>query len=218
MNTKLIRSARAGFTLLEMMVVILIIGILSAVLVKNIPEMIDSAQMTASEQNMSKIYESMIMYQQEHQGSWPRDDGQRFFLRLWKDRYMDHTEKNAKVFFSPRLPYGDLLEEGESVLDHLDDWDAIGPGWTSYAGFNTQGDRQARRQLTKNPGHTAIVSDPYIIHRKAMVYLTADGATHRLLLAEYAESEGLDFEQILEDDIFVGPGCEIDILTTVSND
>ncbi|MBT3341015.1 MAG: type II secretion system protein [Planctomycetes bacterium] len=218
MNTKLIRSARAGFTLLEMMVVILIIGILSAVLVKNIPEMIDSAQMTASEQNMSKIYESMIMYQQEHQGSWPRDDGQRFFLRLWKDRYMDHTEKNAKVFFSPRLPYGDLLEEGENVLDHLDDWDSIGPGTTSYAGFSTQGDRQARRVLMKSPGTTAIVSDPFIIHRKALVYLTADGATHRLLLAEYADEEGLDFDTLIQDDIYVGPGCEIEILTTVSND
>jgi len=37
-------------------------------------------------------------------------------------------------------------------------------------------------------------------------------------LAEYADEEGLDFDTLIQDDIYVGPGCEIEILTTVSND
>ena len=60
-----------GFTLLEMMVVIMIIGILSTSLVVMVPEFIDRAQMTASEKNMRDIYAAMLMYQEDHNGSWP---------------------------------------------------------------------------------------------------------------------------------------------------
>ncbi len=207
-----------GFTLLEMMVVIMIIGILSTSLVVMVPEFIDRAQMTASEKNMRDIYAAMLMYQEDHNGSWPRDDGQRFFLRLWKDRYLDRTEKNAQKFFSPRDSFNNYIPEGVSVEEYLDDWDNIGPGSTSYAGFNTGGDRLLRRKLVKNPGNTVILSDAYLVHRNAVVYMTADGATHRLLMADLAERVGMELDELLEMGIEPGPGCIAEELRMVTND
>jgi len=209
---------KRGFTLLEMMVVIMIIGILSTSLVVMVPEFIDRAQMTASEKNMRDIYAAMLMYQEDHNGSWPRDDGQRFFLRLWKDRYLDRTEKNAQKFFSPRDSFNNYVPEGVSVEEYLDDWDNIGPGSTSYAGFNTGGDRLLRRKLVKNPGNTVILSDAYLVHRNAVVYMTADGATHRLLMADLAERVGMDLDELLEMGIEPGPGCIAEELRMVTND
>ena len=207
-----------GFTLLEMMVVIMIIGILSTSLVVMVPEFIDRAQMAASEKNMRDVYAGMLMYQEDHNGSWPRDDGQRFFLRLWKDRYLDRTEKNAQKFFSPRDGFNNYIPEGVSVEEYLDDWDNIGPSTTSYAGFNSGGDRLLRRKLVKDPGNTVIMSDAYLVHRNSIVYMTADGATHRLLIADLAERVGMDIDELLEMGLEPGPGCIAEELRTVSND
>jgi len=214
------KSARnKGFTLLEMMVVIMIIGILSGSLIVLVPEMVDKANMTANEKNMSRIYEFMIAYRMEHNQAWPKDDGQRFFLRLWKDRYVDRTERNARIFFNPKEGPGVILDEGVKVEDYLDDWDAIGPGYTSYAGFNDNGDRAMRRKLMRDPGHVAILSDAELIHRTAIVYLTGDGATHRLLFPELAAEQGLVLDELLEPGmVMAGPGSIAPVLESVTND
>ncbi len=213
---------RTGFTLLEMMIVIMIIGILSTYLVVSAPNWIDKANMTGSEANMKRIYMTLLDYQANHNGSWPRDQGQRFFLRPWKDGMVEKVEQQAKMYFSPSEPFADILadagmDEGEvTIVEWLDDWDAIGPGYTSYAGFTTGGDRSVRGRLRKNPGSTAIISDAHMIHRTALIYLTADGAPHRYQRADIEEETGLSFDD--GDDIQVGPGCEIEVLQTVSND
>ncbi|GEM_PF-854215 len=213
------RRSSSAFTLLEMMVVILIIGILSGSFVVMMPEMVDKAKMTANEQNMTRLYQTFLSYQQDHSGSWPRDNGQRFFLRLWKDRVVDRTEKNAKLFFSPAEDVGLYVMDGQTTEDYLDDWDGIGPGSTSYAGFNDFGERAARRKLRSDPGHTTIVSDAMRFHRTAMIYLTADGSTHRLLFPELAEKEGLILDEILmEGAVVAGPDSLAPELRTVSND
>ena len=211
----------AAFTLLEMLVVILIIGILSSALAVNVPKWIDNAKMTASEANMKKIF----MYLTEFQGnnsSLPSDSGQRFFLRPWKDGQIERVEQNAEIFFSPAWPFAQCAmdmgyESGElDIVEYLSDWDAIGPGYTSYAGFSARGDRESRRNLQQNPGSTTIVSDASWWHRTAMIYMTADGYIHRLTKAEALEATGLTEEdlQFLEP----GPGCEVTELQTVTND
>lgn len=223
MNTKPKNAILSkGFTLLEMMVVIMIIGILSASLIVMVPEMLDKANITANQKNMSNIYQFMLQYRDDHSMSWPKDNGQRFFLRLWKDRYLDHTEKNAKMFFNPKAgPGSDLIfmPEGMSIEDYLNDWDSIGPEYTSYAGFNDGGDRSLRKRLARDPGHTAIVSDSELWHRTSMVYLTGDGATHKLLFPELSEELGVELDELLMDGaVLPGPGCVAEILATVTND
>ena len=200
------------------MVVVMIIGILATFLAQQIPEMIDRANMTANEQNMSRIFSQMMAYRQDHNQAWPRDNGQKFFLRLWKDRYVDRTERNARMFFHPKAGPESYLLDGQTPEDYLDDWDGMGPGFTSYSGFDDFGDRLARKALRKDPGHTAILSDAELLHRNSIIYLTADGATHRLLLADLAEEQGLNLDDLLAEGIYPGPGCIAQELTTVSND
>ncbi|MCP4093173.1 MAG: prepilin-type N-terminal cleavage/methylation domain-containing protein [Planctomycetes bacterium] len=223
---KLLRSVPAaikrGFTLLEMMIVIMIIGILSSFLVVMVPEMLDNANLTASEQNMKRMYMGLTTWRQNHNGQWPRDKGIKFFLRPWKDGMVEKTESNAKMYFSPAesfeavMVYQEMGEEDIDVVDYLNDWDSIGPGYTSYAGFNPQGDREVFRQLAKNPGLTTIISDAHMIHRFAMIYLTGDGVPHRMLKADMEDEYGLAFDD--GDDVIVGAGCEIEEFQTVSND
>jgi len=217
------RSLRAGFTLLEMMVVIVIIGILSTYLVVNVPQFLDRAKMVANEKNQGRIFQHILAWQGDHGGNFPSNNGQRFFLRPWKDGQIEKTTQQAIAFFSPAWPYEQCaaaqgLDPDEvSIIEYLDDWDSIGQGYTSYAGFDTGGDSDARRRLIKSPGSTAIVSDAEMWHRSAVIYLTADGATHRMLRTAIEDESGLDFDD--PEVIFrVGPGCGVAVLETVSND
>lgn len=222
MNRPSTSLLRRGFTLLEMMIVIMIIGILSTYLVVSAPAWIDKANMTGSEQNMKRIHATLLDYQMNHNGSWPREQGQKFFLKPWKDGMVEKVDQQAKMYFSPSEPFDEIAygfgieENGISIVEWLDDWDAIGPGYTSYAGFTTGGDRDLRGRLRKNPGSTAIVSDAHMIHRSAILYMTADGAHHRLLRVDIEDETGISFDD--GDDITPGPGCEMEILQTVSND
>ncbi|RMH01324.1 MAG: type II secretion system protein [Planctomycetota bacterium] len=206
---------RAGFTLLEMMVVILIIGILSTYLIVNVPEWTDKAKLSACEANMRRAYQYMVSWQADHDGQWPKDEGSRFWLRLWKDGQFERTASHAKMFFCPSEPYQDFDLDDETVIDYLNDWDALTDGAVSYAGFTTGGDRQLRAALRKHPGKTAILADGHFTHRTALVYMTADGVAHRLLRSEVEEQLGIDLDV---DDVFPGPGCEIEVLRTVSTD
>jgi len=212
---------RFGFTLLEMMVVIMIIGILSTALIVQLPEMLDNAKLTASEANMKNIFLSLQTYQANHQGNWPRSSGIRFLLTPWKEKMIEHTEAKANMFFSPAESFSDILQMqglGDTdidVVEYLSDWDAIGPGYISYAGFTAAGDRDVMKQLKRNPGLTTIVADAHFVHRFAMVYLTADGAPHRKLISDIEEETGIDAEL---DDVIPGPGCEVEEFRTVINE
>lgn len=219
----IVRTLRQGFTLLEMMVVIVIIGILSTYLIINVPQFIDKANATASERNMRRLYEHLLEYQQNNNMNWPTDNGQRFFIRPWKDDLIEKTEQQANAFFSPAYTYEDCAIElgldpkAMTVVEYLNDWDAIGPGYTSYAGFNGADDKDARLRLKRNPGSVTIVSDAFMIHRFGMIYMTADSTTHRIQRTEIEESTGQDLEE--EDVVFrAGPGCGVKELETVSND
>lgn len=217
------RTKRSGFTLLEMMVVIVIIGVLSTYLVVNVPQFLDSAKMTANERNQRELFTHLTMWQGNHNGNWPADSGQRFFIRPWKDGQIEKTEQQAIRFFSPSMPFEECAAtmgvdpESMTIMEYLSDWDSIGPGYTSYAGFNSKDNPDARRDLRENPGSTTIISDAEKWHRAALIYTTGDGASHRMLRAEIEERTGINFDE--RGTIFaVGPGCGVEELETVTND
>ena len=216
MTSKLSSLGRKGFTLMEMMVVLVIIGILARFLMPGITSALDSANMTASERNMSKMYKDLLMYKTSGKNIWPRENGQEFLLAPWRAKMFEHTPQRAGMYFSPSLPFEEfVMEEGLDVVDYLDG-PIRGPNLISYAGFTNDGDRSIRKKLSRSPGSTTIASDMEWVHRAAIIYMRGDGAVARYAALDIEAMTGLVFES---EEIFApGPGCGIPEFETVSND
>lgn len=217
-------ALRAGFTLLEMMVVIGIIGLLAAFLVPNIMQAMGQATVTAEQANMRELYNWLTMYKNNNNQSWPTTTGQKFILQLWKDGTVERSEKNAKRFFSAGENSTEYLAalgfdpEETDVLEYLTAWDSMGPGSINYAGFDPQGDRTLRRKLNSAPGSVTIVANATFAHRNAIVYMTADGEVHTLNIQELLDEGVLTQDDIDLGQVPVGMGSPIPELQTVTND
>ncbi len=106
-------SGQAGFTLLEIMVVMVIIGILAAIVAPRLIERADEAKVTATRSQMSNIAQALKLYRL-HSGHYPTTseglialsqsgkNGKRYMDRLPKDAWGNHF-----VYLSPGV-HGDF--------------------------------------------------------------------------------------------------------------
>lgn len=69
-NTEILR-ARRGFTLAEMMVVIVIIGLLATLVVPNVLQRFSQAQRTKAKADISSIMQSLTEYTMQNAGKYP---------------------------------------------------------------------------------------------------------------------------------------------------
>ncbi|MEJ6021069.1 type II secretion system major pseudopilin GspG [Ramlibacter sp. PS4R-6] len=67
MHTSLRRAAHAGFTLIEMMVVVVIIGVLAALIVPNVLDKLDDAKVTAARTDINTISQALKFYKIDNQ-------------------------------------------------------------------------------------------------------------------------------------------------------
>jgi general secretion pathway protein G len=67
------RRASRGFTLLELMVVIVIIGVLAALIAPKVLENVDKAKITAAQADISSLMNAMKMYKLDN-GRYPSSD------------------------------------------------------------------------------------------------------------------------------------------------
>ena len=204
------RAARAGFTLVEMLAVILIISILMTFLIPKAMEAIDQAKVTACKKNMQEIYSGFQLYETKFE-KLPGKSGVRFFAELialgvWEDTKESSKRLNCPAQQHPKGTEGIPPEEWYTNLDRLDG------DWSSYAGRNCQ-----EFPLKRMSGKEALVADDNVgdsNHRTATVVLYGDGhaQSYEVKLLQ-TEGKLQEKEQLL-----VGPESQIDDLKKLSLD
>ena len=65
--TRLRHAAQAGFTLIELMVVLVIIGVLAALIVPNVIERADDARVTAARTDINNLMQALKLYRLDNQ-------------------------------------------------------------------------------------------------------------------------------------------------------
>jgi len=75
LHTPIRRAANAGFTLIELMVVLVIIGVLAALIVPNVLERADDARVTAAKTDVNNLMQALKLYRLDDQRYPSGDQG-----------------------------------------------------------------------------------------------------------------------------------------------
>jgi len=153
---------RAGFTLLELLAVFVIIGVLGAALYPTIKSSIAGGKVAACEQNLKRIGEGLTAYNVKYQDKgWPTESGVKFFASLITDGVWEPTAGNSKRLTCPAIAAKQLPPYFEYELE-LEDWflrenkELINGDFSTYAGPD-----RSRTRLRKFPasGKTVLMAD-----------------------------------------------------------
>lgn len=125
------RRRVGGFTLVELLVVIVIIGILMALLLPAISRAIREARVRTCASNLRQLYSMLHIYASKNRGFWPTEQGEAFWLKFQNMTPPLIDPSMADLYFCPML--GDIRGVGSTdyrgparrVVD-LGDGDPIG--------------------------------------------------------------------------------------------
>lgn len=128
---------RAGFTLVELIAVFVIIGLLAAALLPNVVSFIGAGEETACEQNLRQVSQGFLEYKNKYE-RFPSASGVGFFASIVADKVWMPTVANTKKLNCPAVGLDSLdpAFDGIEVADWYarDNKELFGPGWSSYAG------------------------------------------------------------------------------------
>ncbi len=213
MRTPFASPARnRGFTLIEVLVSILIIGILMTFLLPKIPEAIAQAKITASRKNLSKIYEGMLTYEAKFE-RLPNEPGVKFFAVLISKGVWENTPQSARVLTCPGVDIGALTIGDLQPEEWFSELDLVDGTYSSYAGRNCE-----EFPLRKRSGKDAWIAtdnDPFMNFNTTTIVLMGDGAVETI---EIAELQDLGILAKDEDYLAVGPDSPDEQLRKLSLD
>jgi len=117
------QAMRAGFTLVELLVVVAIIGILGTIAVQNITGHIASTRITAAESGVQALKESCATYYMQHkkfptsldqltEGDEPILDSDKYLYDPWDNKYEMEAKKN-RVIIKSAGPDGQMGTEDD---------------------------------------------------------------------------------------------------------
>ncbi|MGE9291825.1 MAG: type II secretion system protein, partial [Puniceicoccales bacterium] len=72
------RERLAGFTLVELLVTIVIVGILGSILLVSLPGILRRTDSTVAISNMREVSAAMILYANEHGGTYPPSESEKY--------------------------------------------------------------------------------------------------------------------------------------------
>jgi len=213
-----LRALRAGFTLLELMVVILIISILATFLVPRVLQAVERAQVTACQANLRAISTGMVQYRTKYERG-PRASGVAFFTSLISDKVWPADQASTKQLFCPAVERSFLEpdQQGLPLADWYKDASQVNGAWSSYAGRDTR--RHPLRQAVGSAPETEAVvaddNDPEANHGTTTNVLWGSGAVFALELIDLQADGTLPNDDTITF-IEVGPDSPVESLRKLS--
>src|SRR5262245_39550675 len=124
---------RAGFTLIEILAVILIISILVATLTPIVNDAIESAKVQACAANLRAIHDGLGLYELKYK-SLPERSGVQFFRALLSRGAIENTKTNAERLTCPAIAKSSLAIGDMVCEEWWTDLDRVDGNYSAYAG------------------------------------------------------------------------------------
>lgn len=170
------RGRQAGFSFIEILVVMAIIGLLAGMVAALVPWVQERARQTKSKENIKNIATFMIARRTgKVSGGWPRYNGKNFVLSVIATKDLDIRRKeNLEILFSP----GDqefILEETDTKRYEDINKKSLKDGdfheLTSYAGRRNDETEHRITSDDESKGALIICDDDYgaLHHKDGMV-------------------------------------------------
>lgn len=202
------RALRAGFTLIEMMAVLLIIGILMYFLLPTVQDSIQQSKVVACQANLKNIYTGIQAYEMKYK-HLPDRGGVQFFALLITRGAWENTKTNAQRLTCPAVDTNGLPGlMGKEETEWFKDIEAVDGSYSSYAG----------RDLKANPLRRLSGKEPLVCddndategnHPTTTNVLMGDGSVDALELKLYEEKGDVPKDSTR---LAVGPDAEVEVL------
>ena len=173
------RHSQRGFTLIELMVVILIIGLLATAILPNIIAAQDSAKRQAVEGNLRWHYQAFLSYESRYK-RLPAKSGVEFVVAPWVKKTVDRTKENFDRYYlnNSDIDKEALIEDVEGDFKLIWDGGDVQVNDTHFAGPN----RKIVKRFDRADTPMMASHDPYVAALKGgeTIVLLKDGNTRQV--------------------------------------
>jgi prepilin-type N-terminal cleavage/methylation domain-containing protein len=198
---------RAGFTLIEILAVILIIGILMTFLVPRVLDAIRGAEEVACKTNLQELYKGITLYKAKYQ-RLPSEPGVKLFGAIIAEGAWENTKSAAQRLTCPGVDVGALA--GVAGLPETEWWkdlSVVDGSFSAYAGRDTK--NFPLRQLSGKEPLIADDNDGGMNHSTTTNVLYGDGTVTSFELFTLRKDGTLSEE---DEVLIVGPDSPVEDL------